>query len=149
VNADRVSFGCLFAIALYGLASSLLMPLGEFHEPGPGFFPLCLSAILFILSFLGILSSRRPPKDLSRSEPFWGYMKTPFKIVLATALAILAFEPVGFLATSALFLTMLFLWVSRYAWWKAVAFGMVGSLAGRFFFVRLLGVPMPEGLFGF
>jgi NADH:ubiquinone oxidoreductase subunit 5 (subunit L)/multisubunit Na+/H+ antiporter MnhA subunit len=143
-----VSFGCLFAVALYGLISSLLMPLGQFHEPGPGFFPLCLSAILFILSGLGLITSRHPKRDLPRSEPFWGDMKTPFKIVLATGLAIVAFEPVGFLITSTCFLVSLFLWVSRYSWWKAVAFGIVGGLAGWFFFVRLLGVPMPGGVLG-
>ena len=149
MNTDRVSFSGLFVIALYGLLSSLLMPLGEFQEPGPGFFPLCLSLILVILSGLGIISSRMSAHDASRSEPFWGNMKTPFKIVAATALAIFAFEPVGFLATSACFLTLLFLWVSRYPWWQAVAMGLAGGLAGWFSFVKLLGVPMPGGFLGF
>lgn len=148
MNADRVSFCGIFVLALYGTVSSSLMPLGQLHEPGPGFFPFCLSTLLLIFSALGILSARPSALGLLRTEPFWGDMKTPFKIVLATGLAILAFEPVGFLITSACFLLLLFLWVSRYSWWKAVLFGVAGGFLGWFFFVKLLGVPMPGGLLG-
>lgn len=146
-NTDRVAFATLFVIALYGTVSSFLMPLGQLQEPGPGFFPLALSAILLFLSGLGILSSRPSEEDLTRTEPFWGDMKTPAKIVLVTALAVLAFEPAGFLLTSAVFLGLLFRFVSRYPWWKAVAFGLAGGLAGWLAFVKLLGVQMPGGLF--
>jgi hypothetical protein len=147
-NSDRVSFGTIFILALYGAVSSFLMPLGQLQEPGPGFFPLALSTILLVLSGLGIFSARPSSEDLARSEPFWGDMKTPMKIVLATGLAIFAFEPVGFLITSSCFLVLLFLWVSLYPWWKAVVFGIAGGVSGWFCFVRLLGVPMPGGILG-
>ena len=103
INTDRVGFGTIFVLALYGVVSSSLMPMGRLQEPGPGFFPLALSAILLVLSGLGILSARPSAEDLARLEPFWGDMKTPVKIVLATGLAVLAFEPAGFLITSACF----------------------------------------------
>jgi len=148
MNADRVSFSCLFVIALYGLVSSILMPMGQFQKPGAGFFPLCLSATLFVLSGLGMISSRASTRDLDSSEPFWGDMKTPFEIVLVTGVAILAFEPIGFLITSSCFLALLFLWVSHFPWWKALTFGIAGGLTGWFFFVKLLGVPMPGGFLG-
>lgn len=148
MNTDRVGFGTIFVLALYGVVSSSLMPMGRLQEPGPGFFPLALSAILLILSGLGIVSARPSAQDLARSEPFWGDMKTPVKIVLATGLAVLAFEPVGFLITSSCFLVSLFLWVSRYPWWKAVVFGIAGGFSGWLCFVKLLGVPMPGGFLG-
>ena len=148
MNTDQMGFGTIFVLALYGVVSSSLMPLGRLQEPGPGFFPLALSAILLILSGLGIVSARPSAQDLARSEPFWGDMKTPVKIVLATGLAVLAFEPVGFLITSSCFLVSLFLWVSRYPWWKAVVFGIAGGFSGWFCFVKLLGVPMPGGFLG-
>lgn len=148
MNTDQVGFGIIFVLALYGVVSSSLMPMGRLQEPGPGFFPLALSAILLILSGLGIVSARPSAQDLARSEPFWGDMKTPVKIVLATGLAVLAFEPVGFLITSSCFLVSLFLWVSRYPWWKAVVFGIAGGFSGWFCFVKLLGVPMPGGFLG-
>jgi putative tricarboxylic transport membrane protein len=148
MNTDRAGFGTIFVLALYGVVSSSLMPLGQLQEPGPGFFPLALSALLLVFSGLGIISARPSAEDLDRSEPFWGDMKTPLKIVLATALAVLAFEPVGFLLTSACFLILLFLWVSCYPWWKALLFGAVGGFLGWFCFVRLLGVPMPGGFLG-
>jgi hypothetical protein len=148
MNTDRVGFGTIFVLALYGVVSSSLMPLGRLQEPGPGFFPLALSAILLVLSGLGIVSARPSAEDLARSEPFWGDMKTPVQIVLATGLAVLAFEPVGFLITSSCFLVSLFLWVSRYPWWKAVVFGIAGGFSGWFCFVKLLGVQMPGGFLG-
>jgi len=148
MNTDRVSFSGIFVLALYGTVSSSLMPLGQLQEPGPGFFPLALSAILLILSGLGIVSARPSADDLARSEPFWGDMMTPFKIVLTTGVAILAFEPVGFLITGSCFLVSLFCLVSRYPWWKAVVFGVVGGFLGWFCFVKLLGVQMPGGFLG-
>ncbi len=148
MNSDRMGFGTIFILALYGIVSSSLMPLGGLHEPGPGFFPLALSSILLIFSGLGIISARPSAEDLARSEPFWGDLKTPLKIVLATALAVFAFEPVGFLLTSSCFLVSLFLWVSRYSLWKALLFGIAGGLSGWICFVKLLGVPMPGGLLG-
>jgi len=148
MNTDRVGFATIFVMALYGVVSSALMPLGQLLEPGPGFFPLALSVILLVLSGLGIVSARPSAEDLARSEPFWGDMKTPVKIVLATGLAVFAFEPVGFLITSSCFLVSLFLWVSRYPWWKAVVFGVAGGFLGWFCFVKLLGVPMPGGFLG-
>lgn len=147
-NTDRVAFATIFVIALYGAVSSFLMPLGRLQEPGPGFFPLALSVILLVLSGLGILSSRPSTKDPARTEPFWGDMKTPVKIVLTTALAVLVFEPAGFLVTSIGFLGLLFRWVSRYPWWKAIAFGLAGGFSGWLCFVKLLGVQMPGGVFG-
>jgi putative tricarboxylic transport membrane protein len=148
MNTDRMSFSGLFVLALYGVVSSSLMPLGQLQEPGPGFFPLCLSTILLVFSGLGILSARPSAEDLARSEPFWGDIKNPVKIVLATGLAVFAFEPVGFLITSSCFLVSLFLWVSRYPWWKAVVFGIIGGFVGWLCFVKLLGVPMPGGFLG-
>ena len=148
INTDRVGFGTIFVLALYGVVSSSLMPMGRLQEPGPGFFPLALSAILLVISGLGIVSARPSAEDLARLEPFWGDMKTPVKIVLATGLAVLAFEPVGFLITSSCFLVLLFLWVSRYPWWKAILFGIAGGFSGWFCFVKLLGVPMPGGFLG-
>ena len=148
MNTDRVAFGTIFVIALYGVVSSSLMPLGQLQEPGPGFFPLALSAILLVLSGLGIVSARPSAEDPARTEPFWGDMKTPVKIVLATALAVLAFEPAGFLITSIGFLGLLFRWVSRYPWWKAIVFGLAGGFSGWFCFVKLLGVQMPGGFLG-
>jgi putative tricarboxylic transport membrane protein len=148
MNTDRLGFGTIFVLALYGVVSSSLMPMGQLQEPGPGFFPLALSVILLVLSSLGIVFASPSARDLARSEPFWGDLKTPIKIVLATSLAVLAFEPGGFLITSSCFLISLFFWVSRYPWWKAVIFGIVGGFSGWLCFVKLLGVPMPGGFLG-
>jgi len=148
-NSDRFGFGIIFVLALYGVVSSAMMPLGQFQEPGPGFFPLALSTILLVISCLGTISAGPTAQDLARSVPFWGDMKTPAKIVLAASLAILAFEPAGFLLTSSCFLVLLFLWVSRYPWWKALAFGVAGGFSAWLCFVKLLGVQMPAGFVGY
>jgi len=148
MNTDRVGYSGLFVVALYGMISSFLMPLGQLREPGPGFLPLCLSTILVILAGVGVISSRPSQEDLARTEPFWGNMKSPVKIVVTTGLAIWAFEPVGFLVTSVCFLGLLFRWVSDYPWWKAVLLGVCIGGAGWFFFAKLLGVSMPGGFLG-
>jgi hypothetical protein len=149
MNSDRWSFGFLFLLALFGLISAWRMPLGQLQEPGPGFFPLALSTLLLALALLGIATARSAAPEASRPGSFWGDLKPPAKIVLSMGLAILVFERAGFLLSISSFLTLLFFWVSRYPWWKALALGMIGGIGGWFLFVRILGVAMPEGLLGF
>jgi putative tricarboxylic transport membrane protein len=148
MNTERIAFLILLIVSLYGLISSSQMPLGQLQEPGAGFFPLTLSIILFSLSALGFVLSRRSKAVLSSRISFLGDLGMPVKIVLSTAMAILFFESAGFLAIGVFFLTLLFFWVSGYRFWKALIFGVAGGMAGWFLFVKVLGVSMPGGILG-
>jgi hypothetical protein len=148
MTVDRVGYTSLLAIALYGVSAAWRMPFGEVHEPGPGFFPLGISTLLLLLSAAGIAASRRSGRGVG-ARAVCGDLGAPGKIVLATGVAVLAFEPAGFLVTSVGFLALLFLWVSRYPWWKAVALAAMTGVGGWLLFVRLLGVALPQGLVGF
>jgi putative tricarboxylic transport membrane protein len=149
MNSDRWSYGFLFLLALFGLISAWRMPLGQLQEPGPGFFPLAIATLLLAFALLGFVTARSAAPEASRPGAFWGDLKPPAKIVLSMGLAILVFEGAGFLLSISFFLALLFFWVSRYPWWKAVALGLIGGSGGWFLFVRILGVAMPEGLLGF
>lgn len=149
MNSDRWSYGFLFLLALFGVVATWRMPLGHLQQPGPGFFPLALATLLLLLALTGLATARSSVRDTAPAGGFWGDLKSPAKIVLATGLAILAFERAGFLISVSVFLTLLFSWVSRYAWWKALVMGLTGGVGGWFLFVKLLGVAMPQGLLGF
>ena len=149
MNSDRWSYGLLSLLALFGVVSAWRMPLGHLQQPGPGFFPLALATLLLLLALAGLVTTRPSARATAPSGAFWGDLKSPAKIVVATGLAILAFEWAGFLLSVSAFLTLLFCWVSRYAWWKALAMGLTGGVGGWLLFVRVLGVAMPQGLLGF
>jgi putative tricarboxylic transport membrane protein len=148
MNTERVVFLVLLSASLYGLISSVRMPLGELSEPGPGFFPLALSIILFSLSGFGFLFSTRSNPRPSGGRSFGGNLGRPVKIVLSTGAAILFFESAGFLAVGAFLLSLLFFWVSGYRFWKALLFGVAGGAVGWLLFVKGLGVSLPGGILG-
>jgi len=149
MTVDRVSFIALMAISIYGLVSALLMPLGKTQEPGPGFFPLILSGILFFLSTLGIFLSFMVKGKVFQGKSFWGDLRAPIKILLSYGLSIALFEPVGYVFASVILLGLLFWWVSGTTLWKALLFAAIGSLGSYVLFVNFLRIPLPRGIFGF
>jgi putative tricarboxylic transport membrane protein len=149
MTVDRISFIAIMAISIYGLVSALLMPLGKIQVPGPGFFPLLLSGILFFLSTLGIFLSFMEKREVLHWKSFWGNLLSPIKILLCYGLSIALFEPIGYLITSLILLGLLFWWVSGRTLWKALVFGAIGSLGSYLLFVHFLRIPLPRGIFGF
>jgi hypothetical protein len=72
--------------------------------------------------------------------------RTPLQIVVLTSAFILLLSPLGYLATSTLYLLLLFLWVSRYKLWAAAGLAIVLGVGSWYFFGKLLAVQLPKGI---
>ena len=139
-------FGSLFLllVGVYALIHSARLPLGNWEQPGAGVFPFVLSLLLSVIGIALLVSSTEGAKfnwkdSLSRQTKTW-------TIIGFTAGFILGFDRLGFVPTSGLYLFILFSRVCRFppASAAALAAGITG--AGWYFFVKILNLQLPPGL---
>jgi hypothetical protein len=149
MGGRRITLLVLMGVAIYGIWSALQMPIGKIQDQGPGFFPLVLSGLLLFLSILGLIFSKEEKEAPLDWKKIWGEFRIPVRIVFLSLGAIYFWEFLGFLIICPLFLFLLFFWASGFRLWKALALGAAGGLIGWAFFIKLLGVAMPIGTFGF
>jgi hypothetical protein len=133
---------------MYGMVFSIGLPLGRWNEPGPGVFPLALSALLSISGILWFIRGKGKGGEKKRTglREFVRKFVTPLRIIGLTAAFILALERLGYLLASTLYLFILLTWVSRYRLWTAFALAIAFGAASWLFFGRLLSTPLPRGV---
>ena len=143
MNKERI--GSLFFLLTGGFAlfHSLKYPIGSLNMPGPGMFPLALSILLCMLGIVIFVSGRREEKFVWRI-PIKQFAR-PLEIFVLTVGFVLAFEPLGFLITSFLYLFGLFLWVCRFRLWVALMWAIILMPASFIFFGKILGLLLPMG----
>jgi hypothetical protein len=138
-----------FLIGLYGLILSLRLPLGDWREPGPGFLPLGLSALLIASGVLWLLRGKKEDKGKKKERVGWreGGRKllTPAKILGVTVVFVLLLGRTGYLLASFLYVLALFLWISRFSLWVSFSLALVIGLGSWYFFGTILGVALPRG----
>ena len=135
------------AAGIYGLVFSMGLSLGRWNEPGPGVFPLALSILLCVSGIVWFIrgKAKGEKKETVIRKAFIRKFSTPLQIVGLTAVFILVLEPLGYLLTSALYLFVLFLWVSRYRLWVAAVLAITFGAGSWLFFEKLLTTPLPKG----
>lgn len=139
----------LFFAAVGGGACALAyrLGLGSIGQPGPGFFPLVIAALLGLMS-LGLLvkgclptkTGPRPPRFFHRAD--WG---RPLLTLAALVGYGIFFRRAGLIVSTFVFLMILVGGVGRQK--PALAFIVSAATAGAVYllFVVLLGVPLPAG----
>lgn len=145
MHVDRAGFLGLVGVAIYGLICSLQMQIGSISQPLSGFFPLCLSFLLFILASVGLFVTWNNRHQKTNIREFWGGVSGPLKIFGCTAIAISVFETLGFVIAISIYLILLFI-VYKYKPLKSLIYGLVVALMTWYFFVRILGVTLPKGI---
>ena len=141
--------GSLFflAIGIYILVQSVRLPMGSWNQPGPGVFPLILSLLLSIVG-AALLVSSGAGKKMNWRDGLAGQV-IPWSIIALTALFILGFEKLGFVAASGLYLFVLLYAVSRVPLAKAAGLSAGITAAGWYLFVKMLNLQLPIGLWKF
>lgn len=131
-------------LAAIGAALMLLawpIPRGSFGSPGPGFLPFALGAVLVVL---GVGCAIRAARERDASPIALADRKAAICLAALVAAAV-CFIPLGFIATVAAFLAVLFGVLAGTAWWRAALYGIVASLALYGVFDRGLGLGLPAG----
>ncbi|MBN8944387.1 MAG: tripartite tricarboxylate transporter TctB family protein [Rhizobiales bacterium] len=143
--ADLVAAAACAALGAYLVREGVELGLGRPVNPGSGFIFWWIGIMLIgcgaVLALIGLVAP--PAEPVPAGEGHW-------RLALGAAAAMvvyaLAFEPIGFIPSTILLLTGLFLVVGRQAWPAALGLGAAGALLSWFVFARLLSSPLPPGL---
>jgi len=141
---ERVAAAILTCIGVAAAKIAYTLGLGDLHNPGPGFFPFCLSTILALISFFYFIA--RLGADSQRVS-LWG-KNTWVRPSLAAAMMFLYSLAMGwigfFSATFLLFLAWLIL-IERERWLTVSFVSVLGTACLYFIFTVFLKVPLPRG----
>jgi putative tricarboxylic transport membrane protein len=151
---DRVIFVCTIIIAAVYLYATTLIPSLEIGDPlGPKAFPRLLGIFLLIaaaLLFLEMWKDRKAktaPSPGSELEP-WRYAGMILAITAWTGMYYAAFERLGYIAATAIYLLALMAWFHRGKWVANVATALLFSGLSYWMFVAL-DVRLPQGILPF
>lgn len=145
-TVDRVSGVVLIALALGVIWESQKLPLGTFHNPGPGYMPTVLA---LVLGGLGVVIVVFGGDSVSFGALGWGEGKHALAILGACAFAAVALERIGYRLTTLLILLFLLWAVERKRPATVVALSLALSLGSYYLFYNLLKVQLPRGPWGF
>jgi hypothetical protein len=134
----------LAAIGLIFTWQASLIDFGDLALPGPGFFPLVLGAVVFVLA--AVIGVRDWFQTAGGETVELGHRDV--LIVLAAMAAVPAlFEPLGAYATLGLFGAALLVLIARCSLVVAVLSAAIGMAACWYFFQVALGLQLPIGPF--
>lgn len=129
--------------------ASLKMEFGTPRDPGPGFMPLLSSVLLFSLSLVVLITGINPPvrNEDKRSLVGWENLKAPAVLVIALLGYTSLLEIFGYLAATFLLMFIMFFMDEPKRWFTSIAMAFVLTSLSFFVFYKLLGVPLPVGIF--
>ena len=158
------SFGLPPARRFVGLLSLLLaagytidawqtLSVGRWHKPGAAIFPIAVGILLAISAVSVLLEKHGGADDLmpaTFSLPAGADLRRLLRVLAAFAIYFLAMPLLGNMIASALFL-LASMWLlsddPKRSVLRLAIYAVVIALSFEFFFVRLLKVQMPGGLF--
>jgi len=130
-------------------AGSLRLPVGQPHNPGPGFLPLSVGVLMGILSMVLLWRSRRKKEageTIQTTQP-----RNRFKLI-GTLLAMLVYVPafpfLGFIPATIPLMVFLFKAVGELGWKISLGGGIFTSICLYLIFKVWLQVQFPIGLWG-
>ena len=145
LTTDRLGGCALCLLALFVMWESRTLPLGTWRNPGPGYFPVLLAALLLILGALVWAMGGPAP---AVADVGWGEARHAVVILGVSAFICLGLERLGYRLTMLAALLFLSWLVERKSLWAAAAFAVALSFGSYYLFDTLLRVPLPRGPFG-
>lgn len=143
----KVELGVAVACAVFGIITilgSLQVGIGWGAEgPKSGFFP-------FYLGLLIVGSSVMNFRDAWRLDPVplfaeWVQIEQVLKVVIPTSVYVVVLPYTGIYIASAILITGFMIWLGKYNWMKALAYGVAVPVAIYFMFEKWFMVPLPKG----
>ena len=136
------------ALTFLGVAAGVIaidLGFGDFHHPGPGFFPFWLSAILALVSFIYFLTQLGG--DSSRVSLWEKYAWVrPFQAAGVMFLYSLAMGWLGFFSSTFLLFLIWLILIEREKWLTVGLVSTLGTFSFFLVFAVFLKVPLPKGI---
>lgn len=143
---DLVGAAIVAGLGLFLVREGGSLGFGDPTEPGSGFMFWWIGvAMLVAAAALAGFALAGAPASGPDIQPS-GRMSLALACIAALAIYAIALERVGFIPTSAVLLTGLFIYVGGYRPPLAAALGIGGAFASWFLFAKLLSSNLPAGL---
>ena len=152
MNAERMGSLFWLAVGLIILYGSYYLGLGKMREPGSGFLPFMAGCFISLMAILVLLQSFTHKKEArAKLAALWEGVnwRRPLIISLLILGFILTLESLGFILTSFALLLILFRWVEKFTWKKALIVPLLTLGCTYLLFNILLKVALPRGILGF
>jgi putative tricarboxylic transport membrane protein len=145
LTTDRLGGSALCLLAVFVMWESRALPLGTWHSPGPGYFPVLLAILLLVLGFLVAAMGKEAP---SVAAVGWSEARQALVILAVCAFICLGLERLGYRLTLLAALLFLFWLVERRSFAASLAFAFALAGGSFYLFDTLLRVPLPRGPLG-
>jgi hypothetical protein len=146
LRADHVAGAAFIAFGLLVIAISGSLPFGNLSSPGSGFLPMILSVLMMLF---GATLMVRAGESRAFATLTWTDDKHAAMVVLITALAVAAFEWLGFVTTNVLMMFALLVAIERRGLLPAAVYSVAVVVTTFVLFVYVLKTPLETGPLGF
>ena len=150
LRAERWAATILTVFGVAALVAARRLPFGTITQPGAGFFPVCLAAMLTLVGIALLVSALRGPGDTTAVG--FGSARAGLARAGVTLLALVGYafllEPVGFGLTTFVLITILFRAVEPQRWPIALGGAAATVVVAHLLFRIWLGVRLPVGPWG-
>jgi hypothetical protein len=150
-KTDQWSGLVLLVLAGFICCGSILLPYGNIHNPGPGFFPLWLGIILGALSIGLLLQSARRKEgarvlgDILPEKVRW---QKVLWVLIALVLYGCLMNIFGFLIVTFFLMAFLLRFIEPQPWKSVIGSTLVGSLGCYLVFEVWMKLRLPKGFLG-
>ncbi len=149
-RGERLLGAAFGALGLLWVVKSLdLTYMGDF-APGSGFLPLWLGIALVALSAIFLVGARqKAPTGAETAPPSSGVWRKTVPILLGLFVCVAVIGWLGFVVPVTAYMIFLIRYVERRSWLATLAVSLGTTLCLFLIFKAWLGVPFPEGPWGF
>ena len=151
MSAERLggSLGLAFGLAV--MCGSLRLELGTLQAPGSGFLGFLAGTLVVLMAVIVLIQTFPGKGSQVNVSALWKNTKwwRPVTVALLVLAYVLVLETLGFLLTSTVFMLVMFKWVERFSWPKAVLVTVTVVACSYLLFHTLLKASFPRGVLGF
>ena len=146
IRSDHVAGGAFIAFGALIFAIGTDLPFGTVSSPGAGMMPKLMAGLMMAFAAIIMLRASEGP-DFSKID--WSDRGHAVLLVLITAIAVMAYQPLGFLVTMAALVFALLVVVERRGILPAAAYCVGLTLFAYWLFGKALKSPLERGLLWF
>lgn len=136
------------SIGLAFFAGGLDLGMGPLNAPGPGFFPIVLGVLLFLLSLLQLIKASLARDELDGKDAFLSQVKISPKVLMSLFALILYMcflNIFGYILATFLLMFFLLAFVSRKQFRFSISIAILISIITYSLFRVILSIPLPKG----
>ena len=145
-TGELLAAGFWLAIALGVAWSGADLGLGSLRDPGAGLMIFWVGLVMTVLTLATLVVAARQPAGSGLASLWHGtrWWLVPYVVILL-ALYAWIMPALGFIATTTLFLFVLFMTIDRHGWLAPPLAAALITAAAYIVFHRLLGTQLPAG----